>query len=173
MACSMNGLYGYDIVIVDPPRKGLDQEVIDALINYKYNRRKSSNSSSSSSSSSTNNGDNDINDDDDDDDDDDVINNERLIYVSCGFESFKRDAMKLMGREQNTFTTTTTAPVTTIAAAMKNDNKKRAIVDVTNIKDNNIDYVMKKYWRLVHMEGHVLFPGSDHIETLAVFDRET
>jgi hypothetical protein len=170
MACSMNGLYGYDIVLVDPPRKGLDQEVIDALINYKYNRRKSS--CSSGSSSSTNNDSND-DDDDDDDNDDDVINNERLIYVSCGFESFKRDAMKLMGREQNTFTTTTTAPVTTIAAAMKNDNKKRAIVDVTNIKDNNIDYVIKKYWRLVHMEGHVLFPGSDHIETLAVFDRET
>jgi hypothetical protein len=24
---------------------------------------------------------------------------------------------------------------------------------------------------LVHAEGHVLFPGSDHIETFAVFDR--
>ena len=26
-------------------------------------------------------------------------------------------------------------------------------------------------WRLAHAEGHVLFPGSDHLETLAVFDR--
>ena len=26
-------------------------------------------------------------------------------------------------------------------------------------------------WRLVHAEGHVLFPGSDHLETFAVFDR--
>ena len=26
-------------------------------------------------------------------------------------------------------------------------------------------------WRLVHAEGHVFFPGSDHIESLAVFDR--
>lgn len=26
-------------------------------------------------------------------------------------------------------------------------------------------------WNLIHAEGHVLFPGADHIETLAVFDR--
>ena len=26
-------------------------------------------------------------------------------------------------------------------------------------------------WKLLHAEGHVFFPGSDHIETLAVFDR--
>jgi hypothetical protein len=26
-------------------------------------------------------------------------------------------------------------------------------------------------WKLQHAEGHVFFPGSDHIETLAVFDR--
>ena len=27
-------------------------------------------------------------------------------------------------------------------------------------------------WRLTHCEGFNFFPGSDHIETLAVFDRE-
>ena len=26
-------------------------------------------------------------------------------------------------------------------------------------------------WKLVHAEGHVFFPGSDHIESLAIFDR--
>jgi hypothetical protein len=26
-------------------------------------------------------------------------------------------------------------------------------------------------WRLTHAEGFVLFPGSDHLETLAIFDR--
>ena len=26
-------------------------------------------------------------------------------------------------------------------------------------------------WTLRHSEGFVLFPGSDHIETLAIFDR--
>ena len=26
-------------------------------------------------------------------------------------------------------------------------------------------------WRLTHAEGHVLFPGANHVETLAVFCR--
>jgi len=26
-------------------------------------------------------------------------------------------------------------------------------------------------WKLVHAEGHVFFPGSDHLESLAIFDR--
>lgn len=26
-------------------------------------------------------------------------------------------------------------------------------------------------WRMIHAEGHVLFPGTDHIETVAIFDR--
>ena len=26
-------------------------------------------------------------------------------------------------------------------------------------------------WRVGHAEGHVLFPGSDHVETLCVFER--
>jgi tRNA/tmRNA/rRNA uracil-C5-methylase (TrmA/RlmC/RlmD family) len=26
-------------------------------------------------------------------------------------------------------------------------------------------------WTLVHAQGHVFFPGSDHVESLAVFDR--
>eukprot|EP01080_Neovahlkampfia_damariscottae_P010786 gene10786-3403_t len=30
----------------------------------------------------------------------------------------------------------------------------------------------KNAFKLVHAEGHILFPGSDHIETLAVFERE-
>lgn len=49
----------------------------------------------------------------------------RVIYVSCGFDALKRDAMSL--------------------------------VDAG--------------WVLRHSEGFVLFPGSDHIETLAIFDR--
>lgn len=49
----------------------------------------------------------------------------RIIYVSCGFDAFKHDAVALA--------------------------------------DGG--------WRMVHAEGHVLFPGSDHIETVAIFDR--
>ena len=49
----------------------------------------------------------------------------RLIYVSCGFDALKHDALALANAG----------------------------------------------WRMVHSEGHVLFPGSDHIETVAIFDR--
>jgi len=49
----------------------------------------------------------------------------RVIYVSCGFDALKRDAMGLLGAG----------------------------------------------WMLRHSEGFVLFPGSDHVETLAIFDR--
>ena len=60
--------------------------------------------------------------------DPDDVNTEslrRVVYVSCGFDALKRDAMSL------------------IAAG----------------------------WTLRHSEGFVLFPGSDHIETFAIFDR--
>lgn len=75
-------------IIVDPPRKGLDTEVADALCNQEKLRS--------------------------------------LVYVSCGFPAFQRD-----------FEVLTT----------------------------------KGKWKLDHAEGHVLFPGSDAIETLAFFSR--
>ena len=31
---------------------------------------------------------------------------------------------------------------------------------------------LKPRWKLAHAEGHVLFPGADHIETLAVLDEQ-
>jgi 23S rRNA (uracil1939-C5)-methyltransferase len=77
-----------DAVIVDPPRKGLDTEVVKALC--KQEKLKT------------------------------------LIYVSCGFDAFTRDFQSL---------------------------------------------TVKGKWRLRHAEGHVLFPGSDAIETLAIFSR--
>lgn len=78
----------FDLLLVDPPRKGLDTEVIDALLESK--------------------------------------SLQRLIYVSCGFKAFTNDYMRI---------------------------------------------VSTGMWTLVHAEGHVLFPGADHIETLAIFDR--
>ncbi|CAJ1950146.1 unnamed protein product [Cylindrotheca closterium] len=75
-------------IIVDPPRKGLDTEVADALCTQDKLKT--------------------------------------LIYVSCGFAAFTRD--------YDTLTT-------------------------------------KGKWKLEHAEGHVLFPGSDAIETLAFFSR--
>lgn len=77
-----------DLVIVDPPRKGLDPEVVDALCQGN--------------------------------------NLKTLIYVSCGFDAFARDFQSLTTRGN---------------------------------------------WHLKRAEGHVLFPGSDAIETLALFLR--
>lgn len=81
----------YKILIVDPPRKGLDEEVVQQLI----------------ITGST------------------AI--ERVLYVSCGFKAFQRDCQRLTGSGR---------------------------------------------WVLTHAEGHVLFPGADHIETFAVFDKK-
>ena len=74
-----------EVVIVDPPRKGLDDTVLQALCTE--------------------------------------ANPQLLIYVSCGFDAFQRDCNALLQAK----------------------------------------------WRLDHAEGHLLFPGSDAIETLAVF----
>lgn len=88
-ACDMvkgGGLEGADIVLVDPPRKGLETEVLSAITKSQA---------------------------------------ELLIYVSCGFQAFCRDQ----------------------------------------------DLLVEAGWTLDKAEGHVLFPGSDHIETLAFFKR--
>jgi 23S rRNA (uracil1939-C5)-methyltransferase len=84
-----NDLQNFDLCIVDPPRKGLDDEVKQALNNLNRNSTL-----------------------------------KRLIYISCGFKGFSNDA----------------------------------------------DTLLKK-WKIIHAEGHILFPGSDHIETCAIFDR--
>ena len=88
-----------EILIVDPPRKGLDEYVLNALTNEKnvnstciFNRTK------------------------------------LLVYVSCGFDAFQSDCNALL---------------------------------------------RSKKWKLDHAEGHVLFPGSNAIETLAFFRATT
>mmetsp|Transcript_26521 Transcript_26521/g.39228 ORF Transcript_26521/g.39228 Transcript_26521/m.39228 type:complete len:562 (-) Transcript_26521:64-1749(-) len=82
-----------DVVIVDPPRKGLDDYVTQSFID-----------------SARAEGGPDL-----------------LVYVSCGFDAFVRDCNKLLD---------------------------------------------SKMWKLDQGEGHLLFPGSDAIETLAFFRRK-
>ena len=84
-----------DVVLVDPPRKGLCDDVLAALA--RPNRRGKR----------------------------PAKRRRRLIYVSCGFDALQRDLDALKPR-----------------------------------------------WKLAHAEGHVLFPGADHIETLAVLDEQ-
>ena len=76
-----------DVIIVDPPRKGLCADVLKALLRPAPKPR-------------------------------------RLVYVSCGFDALQRDLAALVAGR----------------------------------------------WRLDRVEGHVLFPGADHVETLAVLD---
>ena len=76
-----------DIIIVDPPRKGFEKYVCQAMEITKGPKL--------------------------------------LVYVSCGFDAFKRDC----------------------------------------------DSLLKSGWALDVAEGHVLFPGSDAIETLAFFKK--
>ena len=82
-----------ELVVVDPPRKGLDSQVLDAICHSQN-----------------------------------FAHLHSLVYVSCGFEAFCRDFETL-----------------TIGGG----------------------------WKLDFAEGHLLFPGSDAIETLAFFTRKT
>lgn len=77
---------GKGVVLVDPPRKGLEKELLKALCDNKD------------------------------------INN--IIYVSCGWEAFQRDCQILL----------------------------------------------KGGWRLANAEAFLFFPGSEHLEILAIFE---
>jgi 23S rRNA (uracil1939-C5)-methyltransferase len=79
-------LEGYDLIVVDPPRKGLDPVVRAKLAK---------------------------------------LSQARLIYLSCGFESFKKDAEEL------------------IASG----------------------------WKIKESIGYLLFPGTNHVEILALFQK--
>jgi len=72
-----------DVVLIDPPRKGLDSDTLKALNS--------------------------------------ACKPQLLVYVSCGFDSFRRDC----------------------------------------------DLLLRSKWEVEHAEGHLLFPGSDALETLA------
>ncbi len=81
-----------DVIVVDPPRKGLEPEVLQALCAPKSGAHSA----------------------------------KRIVYVSCGWKAFKRDFEELT----------------------------------------------KNGWSLGTARGFILFPGADHIETCAVFNRE-
>lgn len=77
-----------DVVIVDPPRKGIDEALLSRLCSKSTLKR--------------------------------------LIYVSCGWKSFQKDCLKLL----------------------------------------------ESGWKLTTAESFLFFPGSDHLEVLAVFDKD-
>ena len=85
-----------DVLVVDPPRKGLDGPVLSALTGSESTIKH-------------------------------LPNPQLVVYVSCGFDAFQRDCDALLGSGR---------------------------------------------YELEHAEGHLLFPGSDAIETLAFFLRK-
>lgn len=153
-----------DLILVDPPRKGLDEEVLVALLGLCGRRCSGGSVSGSGASGGGQNKRQKINHHmkfaNDYAVDIEKLNAKgstgfvstessssspsskepkpiRLIYVSCGFKSLMRDANRLLQE----------------AAA-----------------DNQKDEQLLHHWTLLHAEGHVLFPGADHIETLSVFE---
>jgi 23S rRNA (uracil1939-C5)-methyltransferase len=104
---------GAQVLIVDPPRKGLEDEVVEELCkpfdpDQPYAESPTYLTRSDDKVSWTN----------------DV---QTLIYVSCGFDALARDTEKLLNSRAG--------------------------------------------WMLESATGYVLFPGSDHVETLCVFRR--
>ena len=154
------GLKGYDIVVVDPPRKGLDDEVVDAMLAYCPTEGVRSDGPIGSKNKCN--------------------NNLRLIYVSCGFKAFKRDMARLTGGESsladyayrkdggtdiNSYNASAAAPKLKMSTGIVDE-------DCDSGRENHSNRGKEiRYWKIIHAEGHVLFPGSDHIETFAVLDR--
>lgn len=104
---------GAQVLIVDPPRKGLEDEVIEELIKpFDPDQPYAESPTYLTRSDDKVNWTNDV---------------QTLIYVSCGFDALARDTEKLLNSRAG--------------------------------------------WMLESATGYVLFPGSDHVETLCVFQR--
>lgn len=90
-------LFGADIVIVDPPRKGLEASVLQALCTQSEQEQDGTG----------------------------LAAPHTLVYLSCGFPALKRDC----------------------------------------------DTLLAGGWRLASAKAFIFFPGTDAIETLAIFTR--
>lgn len=105
---------GANVLIVDPPRKGLEDDVLEELCKPFNDRQPNVESSNMMTLPDYHvNWTNDV---------------QTLVYVSCGFDALARDAEKLLSSPAG--------------------------------------------WKLDSATGYVLFPGSNHVETLCVFQRE-
>jgi tRNA/tmRNA/rRNA uracil-C5-methylase (TrmA/RlmC/RlmD family) len=103
---------GADVLIVDPPRKGLEDEVLAELCKpFNPEQPYIEETTFLTMSDDQVNWTNDV---------------QTIIYVSCGFDALARDADRLLSRG----------------------------------------------WMLEKATGYVLFPGSDHVETVCIFQRK-
>lgn len=106
---------GADVIIVDPPRRGLEPEVLDEFckpVNFDQSYTESISQLAISDETAS------------------WANDARtLIYVSCGFSALASDVERLLTSNGG--------------------------------------------WMLESATGYVLFPGSDHVETVCVFRRSS
>lgn len=104
---------GASVLVVDPPRKGLEDEVLDELCKP-FNPKQPFVESPTllAMSDESVNWTNDV---------------QRLVYVSCGFDALARDCDRLLSSAAG--------------------------------------------WTLESATGYVLFPGTNHVETLCIFQR--
>lgn len=190
-------VFSHNLIVIDPPRKGMDEDTIRALLSspssqaklleqQKLQQQKSdegaaaaapaakktkvafdeegniidpstlaASSTASANTSSSH----------------ESMKGKRLVYISCGFEAFKRDCDILTGKktiESSNFPSSGNEENDSSREHGHFSSKKRKYTDATAANPD----LYKSYWKLVYAKGFVLFPGSDHIETLAVFDRE-
>jgi tRNA/tmRNA/rRNA uracil-C5-methylase (TrmA/RlmC/RlmD family) len=104
---------GASVLIVDPPRKGLEDEVLLELCKpFNPNQPYVESSTLLAFNDAAVNWTNDV---------------QTLIYVSCGFDALARDCDRLLSSGGG--------------------------------------------WTLASAAGYVLFPGSNHVETLCIFQR--
>lgn len=105
---------GANVLIVDPPRKGLEEEVLEELCKpYEPNQPYVESATMLSIPDERVNWVNDV---------------QTLIYVSCGFDALASDCDRLLSSRSTK-------------------------------------------WTLQSTTGYILFPGSDHVETVAIFQR--
>lgn len=104
---------GADVLVVDPPRKGLEEEVLEEL-SKSFNQNQPFVESSTVLTIP-----------------DDMVNwtndVETLVYVSCGFDALVSDCERLLSSRGG--------------------------------------------WALESATGYLLFPGSNHVETVCIFKR--
>lgn len=213
---SKMNLFDYDVVIIDPPRKGVDEDTMRALTQLPPNLRKEVPNFENQDIAKNNNEilnikrkpgafTIDLNNTENKSkkiifelsDDEDTKSKEeeenlkkkeeeeqkakenaeknknhylkRLIYISCGFDAFKRDCDFLTGRNEAKAKARQEKNFENEDNTEENSNNKRNFSD-RKIRVSNTD-PNRVYWKLVYSKGYLLFPGSNHIETLAIFDR--
>lgn len=113
-ALEMGQALGANVLIVDPPRRGLEDDVMDELcLPYDPDQPYVESATLLTIPDDQVRWTNDV---------------QTLIYVSCGFDALARDCDRLLSSNAG--------------------------------------------WTLTSSTGYVLFPGSDHVETLAIFQRK-